>query len=96
MTFFKFWNIGNGHALRWVPGFPASIILRKHWAKVSRVCIFHIQSTVGLESSSEVLLYFSHRAYVAHVSLWCHHAFAANVTFVIDKEWDRMPFTTSV
>jgi hypothetical protein len=33
------------------------------------------------------LMYFSRRAYVAHVSPWlCHCAFAANATFVVDKK----------
>jgi hypothetical protein len=41
MTSFKFWNIGDGCVGHWVD--QPAIILRKHWAKVSCVHIFHVQ-----------------------------------------------------
>jgi hypothetical protein len=77
-------------------GFPSQPLF---WESVEQKCLVHAfftyKSTVGVESSSEVLLYFSRRAYVMHVSPWCCRAFAANATFVVDKKWDKFPFTTS-
>jgi hypothetical protein len=91
------WLLSNFEILEMVAlgtGFTSQPLF---WESIEQKCLvytfFMYKSTVGLESSSEVLLYF----YVTHVSLWsCHCAFAANATFVIDKKWDRLPFTTSI